>query len=871
MTNATEVDDIVVRPISPGGMGGEPVAIDTKDGKVVRIRPMRWDMNYTANELKSRLWQFESKGRVFKAPMKTIPSYFALSYKKRAYSKNRVLYPLKRVDWEPGGNPDKINPQNRGKSKFERITWDEAYDIILSEVRRVKEKYGPYTVMAVGEDGHKESKILHGAGGWHAHLLSHMGGYTREIRSPDSIEGFYWGAKHVWGFGAQGIGVAAPCANVVKDVTDNCELLVLQSGDLETTQNFHSQFWSHLIRGWLDIGMKMVSIDPFCTYTNVIHDNMKWIPILPNTDAALDFALMYVWITEDLYKKDYVATHVTGFDKLKAYVLGEEDGIPKTPEWAAPLCGVPVWTIKALARDWGTKRTTITHFCGCHSRGVYSHEPGRTEAYKLGMQGLGGPGVHQLHMWAFYTAKQKMKNMAGELFMQAAMRILMFVPTVQQIPRTMTHWAIDKGHIEHWGSTQIIMEPTEDQFVKYEFPAPADQGGSEIHMLWSEKPCNMGCWNGGFYYQEQMRNPKIECIITNHQWLENDSLFADIILPITSVLEEADCMGSGFNSTVDIAGIQRKAIEPQGESKSDYEIAVDLARRIGVEDEITAGLSVDEWLEYSYDMSDLGDEIEYAELVEKQYYIPELEPDWQDIPPGMRLFYDDPEANPLETPSGKLEFYSEGIAQYFPDDQERGPLAKWVEGGPASEGWTHDERLGGERSKKYPFLLVASPGRRRMHVQGDDVTWFREIPTCKVRASDGYLYEPVWICPEDAEKYGIQDGDIVKVFNEEGIVLAGARISERVLPNAIVINKGARVDPIGPRIDRGGSTNLISPPGPLSKNCWGFAVSGFLVGIEKLSDQEMDGWKQEYPEAFARAYDPATGCHYDSWVVGEGE
>ena len=869
-TQVPGVDDVVIRPISPGGMGAEPVAVDVKDGKILRIRPMRYDMNYTEEELADKLWSFESHGRTIFAPVKTRPPYFALSYKKREYSKNRVLYPLKRVDWEPGGDPDKINAQNRGKSKFVRISWDEACEIVLSEVKRIKEKYGQLSVMAVGEDGHKESKVVHGAGGWQANLLSHMGGYTREVRTPDSVEGFYWGAKHVWGPGAQAIGVAGPeCFNVVKDVTDNSELIVLQSGDLETTQNFHSMSWSYLVKEWLAMGKRIVSIDPFCNYTNVIHDDIKWIPVLPNTDSALDFALMYVWITEDLYNKEYVETHTTGFDKLKAYVLGEEDGIPKTPEWAAPLCGVPEWTIKALARDWGSKPTTISHFCGAHSRGPWSHEIGRTEAYKLAMQGLGGPGVHQLHMWAFYTAKQEIKNVAGELFLQAAMRNFMFMPAPQQIPRTQTHWAINEGHAETWGSTQIILEPVEDQFVKYEFPAPTEQGGCEIRMVWSEKPCNQGCWNGGFYYQEAMRNPKLECVVTNHQWLENDSLFADIVLPVTCVLEEQDCMGSGFNSTPDMIGIQHPAIAPRGESKSDYEIAIEMAKHLGIEDEITGGLTIDEWIEYAYDMSLLPDEISLDDLREKQYYIPKLDPEWQDLPPGLREFYDDPEGHPLETASGKLDFYSDAIAEHFPDDIERGPLAKWVPGGSEEEGYSLDERLGGERSKKYPFLLVANPGRWRLHVQGDDVTWFREIPTCKVDGPDGYKYEPVWICPEDAEALGIADGDIVKVFNEEGIILGGAKISERMLPHAIMMNKGARVDPIATRIDRGGSTNLISSPKPLSKNCWGFSVTGFLVGVEKLSNEEMEQWKKDYPDAFARDYDPGVGINYDSWVIGE--
>ena len=154
-----------------------------------------------------------------------------------------------------------------------------------------------------------------------------------------------------------------------------------------------------------------------------------------------------------------------------------------------------------------------------------------------------------------------------------------------------------------------------------------------------------------------------------------------------------------------------------------------------------------------------------------------------------------------------------------------------------------------------------------MHVQGDDIKWFREIETVKVRGKDGYLYEPAWINPADAAAYGIQDGDIVKVFNDRGTILTGARISERIVKGSVMVHKGSRVDPIAPHLDRGGAANLISPEKQVSKHCRGFAVSGYLIDIAKVTDEEYEGWKRDYPEAFARDYDPAIGINYASWVV----
>jgi trimethylamine-N-oxide reductase (cytochrome c) len=304
---------------------------------------------------------------------------------------------------------------------------------------------------------------------------------------------------------------------------------------------------------------------------------------------------------------------------------------------------------------------------------------------------------------------------------------------------------------------------------------------------------------------------------------------------------------------------------------SDFEIAVELGKRFGVDENITLGMTIDEMRELNFNESKVKDEISWEEFKAKQYYIPKIKPDWKDDPPGMRNFYNDPEKFPLDTPSGKLEFYSEALVQNFPDDKERGPIAKWFIGGPASEGWTHDETKFGEKAKTFPLLLTANPGRWRVHVQGDDIVWFREIETCKVKGADGYHYEPLWISPADAAKRGIKNGDIVKLFNDQGIILTGARISERVVDGAVIVNKGSRVDPIAPHIDRGGSTNLISPPKGVSKHCWGFAVTGYLVEAEKLSQAEYDDWKQKYPEAFARDYDPAVGINYASWVEGESK
>ena len=165
--------------------------------------------------------------------------------------------------------------------------------------------------------------------------------------------------------------------------------------------------------------------------------------------------------------------------------------------------------------------------------------------------------------------------------------------------------------------------------------------------------------------------------------------------------------------------------------------------------------------------------------------------------------------------------------------------------------------------------MVSNHPRWRVHAEHDDVTWLREIPTCKVKGADGYLYEPIWINPADAASRGIRSGDVVKIYNERGIVLGGAYITERIRPEVVYMDHGARVDPIVPgKIDRGGCINLITPGPTTSPNTQGQVASGFLVEVEKVTGEQMDEWKDQYPQAFRREYDPASGLRFNGWVEG---
>ena len=224
--------------------------------------------------------------------MKGVVGPIGQAYKKRVYSKNRVRYPLKRVDWDPNGER---NTQNRGKSGYVRISWDEAAELVASELKRVGATYGPEAVLSQA-DMHGESMHLSPSHGCANRLLSLLGGYTIQMRNMDSWEGQTWGAKHVWG--CEPVGEMGPAANLYPDIAENGELLLFWGCDPETTAHAIDGMMASRLCYWLtEIGLKSVYICPDLNYGAAVHAD-KWIPILPNTDAALHLAIAYVWITE---------------------------------------------------------------------------------------------------------------------------------------------------------------------------------------------------------------------------------------------------------------------------------------------------------------------------------------------------------------------------------------------------------------------------------------------------------------------------------------------------------------------------------------------------------------------------------------------
>ena len=615
------------------------------------------------------------------------------------------------------------------------------------------------------------------------------------MRNPDSWEGYYWGAKHVWGFDDT---LGEPYQDAVwDDVLEHAEMVIFSGNDPETTGLGMSGSIALEMPKWLKrAGIKIVAISPDLNFTAAVHAD-KWIPLTPNTDAALYLAIAHSWIAEELYDKDYVRTRTVGFEEFKRYVMGEDDGLPKTPAWAEKITGVPAHTIRALAREWARKKTSLSvYFGGPKIRGNFSHLAGRMEAYVLAMQGIGRPGRQFLRTGAPSFYKRHLAQVPR--YPEVDRHGIALNPMIEYaigkgpkspvfIPRTLAAEAIICPSVK-WKGTSAALAKAEDQFRQYRFPPKNDHPG--IRMVWNENGSQPGSWGHGWKWLEALQSSRVEFVLGIHPWLENDIPFSDLILPAQTHFEHEDLIAV---QRTDVLAMfyQEKAVEPVGKSKSDYEIHRMIGQRLGLAEVFPPP---DEWLKGAYQgtLASTKFAISWEEFKKKKSIIYDC-PTWDEwvgikrehgFGPnegGLHSFWSKGDA--LETPSGKIEFVSSAIAALDPDNAERPPLAKWL---------SHSELKGSPKSQKYPLLVMSNHPRFRFHVQGDDVAWIREIG--KVRGPDGYMYEPCWIHPDDAEVRDISDGDVIMVHNDRGAVLVGAVVTQRIVPGALSIDHGAKID-----------------------------------------------------------------------------
>ena len=209
-----------------------------EDGKIVRVRPLVFDDDDAAS------WSLEVDGEEYTPPRKACVAAFSLTERARVYSDERILYPMKRVDFDPNGER---NPQNRGKSGYERISWDEALDLVAGEMKRIRAEYGPEAITSRASSHHNWGNLGYRSAAW-ARFFNLIG-FTDILDNPDSWEGWHWGATHAYGFFWR---LGNPeHYDLLEDALRNTELIIHWGNDPDSTHGIYGGNESAMWRLWL--------------------------------------------------------------------------------------------------------------------------------------------------------------------------------------------------------------------------------------------------------------------------------------------------------------------------------------------------------------------------------------------------------------------------------------------------------------------------------------------------------------------------------------------------------------------------------------------------------------------------------------------
>ena len=702
----------------------------------------------------------------------------------------RIRRPAVRRGWlEHGPGPDSV----RGADSFVELDWDDALDLVGSELRRVIDEHGNESLYG-GSYGWASAGRLHHAQSQIHRFLNCIGGYTSSVNSysAGAIEVI---VPHV--VGADGWRELFTRATTFQTIVENTELIVAFGGISPKNGYVESGgIVTHRLPGWATAASEQgVRVELFSPLRSDLSAelNARWQPIVPGSDTAVMLALAHVLVTEGLHDRAFLDRYTVGADALIAYVLGEEDGVPKTPEWAAPLAELDASDIRALARRMAARRTLITVSYSLQ-RTLHGEQPvwmGIALAALLGQIGLPGGGFGLGYSSSTMSGAPRYSH-PFPVFPQGTNPVKTFIP-VAQIAHLLEN---PNGTLDYNGRR---------------LPLP------DIRLVY---------WAGGnpFHHHQDLNRlrrafARPDTIIIHDSYWTSTARHADIVLPITTTLERDDVGGSHSNGRI---MAMPRAMEPYAEARHDFEIFAALAKRLDVWDEFTEGRDTDDWLRPIYEANR---SIQSTRGVD----MPRFDDFWRDgsfqYPvtstdhTAFERFRADPDGRPLGTPSGRIELASATIAGFDYDDCPGHPV--WRE--PIE--WLH-----GERARQFPLHLIANQPSSRLHSQLDVG---RTSQASKIQGR-----EPIRINPVDAAARGIADGDIVRVFNDRGACYAGAIVTDEVRPHVVNLSTGAWFDPVDPAdpltaCAHGNPNALTRDVGAsrLSQGCTGQHV---LVDLERV-------------------------------------
>lgn len=672
------------------------------------------------------------------------------AYRQRVYSPDRLQYPL-------------IRSGERGSGKFERATWDEALDKVAAEMLRIRATYGNASILNVfgsGNQGLRHGTIAVGA------MLGAFGGFTRTWGSP-SNEGPLFASMATYG-----------TINTGHSRSDmlNSRFIIIWGWDPANT------VWDPgtglMLARAREKGIPIVAIDPrFTDSAAVLAD--RWIPIRPGTDTAMLCAMAYVIITEGLHDAAFIEKHTVGFERYRDYLLGVEDTVPKTPEWAEAITTVPAKTIAELARQYATSKPAILFPGWGPARAAYGEQFSRA-ANVLAVI-TGNVGVSGGYSGGFQRAYSSRAGSAS-----------------WSVANKRQSGVIDPGSVRSGGPLEAGAPPRKDALHKlrggtnpnsnrvhfdkiFDAILRGKAGGypADIKMIYVGAGNTVNQHANTRRGVEAFLSKSLELVVVQDQFMTPTAQLADVILPVCTKMERDDIAPPWLGSPYYI--YLNKAIEPLYDTKTDPEICHELALKLGIPGGLGLGSDVEALRAMAAGRSDIKDfEAMRRDGVVKIH----------DLPPtiSFREQIENPEENEFPTLSGKIEIYCEHIAEM--NNPEIPPIPKYMR---APEGY--DDPL----TKDYPLQLLTAHPKVRTHSSLEKVPWLQEA-------------EPhaVWINTSDAAARGIANGDLTDVFNGRGRIRIPARVTERIIPGTVCVCQGAWYQPDENGVDLGGCANVLT-------------------------------------------------------------
>ncbi|WP_449277036.1 molybdopterin-dependent oxidoreductase [Leucobacter sp. GX24907] len=693
-----------------------------------------------------------------------------------------------------GGAGTGTSAAGRGDDTFVEVSWDEALDLVADELARV---YGP--------EGRGSAAVYGESYGWSSAGRFHHG-KSQVHRFLNSLGGYVYGVgdysygtsrillPHIIGFGTPELVDRATSWQVVADHT---ELFVAFGGLSEKNTAISSGgIGNHYSREFVERaranGCTFVDVTPIRDDTFGVAD-AEWIAPLPGSDVALMLAIAHVLDDEGIVDTHFIEHYTTGYDRFIAYVRGATDGTPKTPEWAELITTVPGERIRDLAQRMGRSRTMI-NLSWSMQRQHHGEQPiwaGIALAAMLGQIGLPGGGFS--HGYGSSAQAGNPRRLVGPPSLPQGQN-----PEPRFIPVSRI-------------SDMLLSPSTVLPFNGQEIELP------DIELVY---------WVGGNPFHHQQDLPRLRrafqrpsTIVVHEQFWTATARHADIVLPATMTVERDD-FGSGRGDPLFFP--MPALTRPAGEARDDYAIFSELERRldgrVDAQFSFSEGRSSAEWLRRLYTgwadrMADHGSPV------------PEFDAFWQreflEIPAADREqvllseFRADPSAHPLTTPSGRIELFSERIADFGYDDCPGHPT------------WMEPREWLGDANRRFPLQLIANQPKTRLHSQFDVGS------TSLDSKVDGR--EPVRMHPEDAAARGLRDGDVVRIFNDRGSCLAGLVVSEALSRGIVQLATGAWYDPdpADPSFCRHGNPNVLCSDLPSSQLAQGTTGQHALVEVTR--------------------------------------